>query len=77
MLDGNTEDRMTERSAYLVLQVPFFRWAVAINERPDLPAMAFYRKVSAMAFRDECAANFPDRSVVLLRRSLRGLEIEK
>ena len=58
----------------LVEQLPFWRWAVAIAERPDLPAVAFYRKASACSFASEVKRCFPDRTVQLLRRRLVGVE---
>jgi hypothetical protein len=63
-----------DRDAYAVLALPFWRWAVAMDERPDLPAIPFYRKASALVFRDECRERFPERRVVLLRKRFSGVE---
>lgn len=66
-----------ERTEYSVLTFPFWRWAVAIDERPDLPAIAFYRRAAAEAFRDEATRSVPDRTIVLLRRTWRGVKVVK
>jgi hypothetical protein len=64
---------MPERTAYAVAGLkPFWRWAVAMDERPDLPAIPYYRKADALAFYDDSALCFPERTTVLLRRRLRA-----
>lgn len=63
------------RVAYAVVSVPFWRWAVALKERPDLPAVAFYRRASAEVFADECRNRFPARTTQLLRRVFGGVEV--
>lgn len=66
---------MTERTAYSVLALPFWRFAVAIEERPDLPAIPFYRRAAALAMLDEARERFPERTVQLLRRTWGGIEV--
>jgi hypothetical protein len=57
------------RQAYIVAKVvPFWRYAVALDERPDLPAVPFFSKAAALAFVDESREQFPERTTVLLRR---------
>jgi hypothetical protein len=58
-----------ERAAFSVASfLPFWRWAVALEERPDLPAVPFYRKASALAFADESVDRFPQRTTIVLKR---------
>ena len=65
-------------SGVLVLSaLPFWRWAVAIEERPDLPALPFYRRISALTFADIVRDEFPERSVLLLHRTIRGVEVTR
>lgn len=67
---------MSERTAYTVAGIrPFWRWAVALNHRPDLPAIPYYRKADALAFFDESRAAFPESTTVLLRRRRRTVEV--
>lgn len=57
------------RTAYNVAAInPFWRYAVALDHRPDLPAVPYWSKARALAFYDESRAAFPDRTTVLLRR---------
>ncbi len=65
---------MSDRAAYSVLALPFWRFAVTIEERPDLPAIPFYRKASALLFVDEVRERCPERTVTLLRRTWSGVE---
>lgn len=73
-MDEQTKPVTITRGAYSVAGVlPFWRYAVAIKERPDLPAIPFYRRASALLFRDEVRERFPKRTVALLKRTPRGL----
>lgn len=62
------------RTAYRVAAInPCWRWAVALGERPDLPAVPFFRKAKALAFCEESRARLPKRTAVLLRRRWRSV----
>lgn len=67
---------MSERTAYQIAGMkPFWRWAVAPSERPEIPGIPYYRKASALAFYDEVRAELPSPEFappVLLRRRSRG-----
>jgi hypothetical protein len=57
------------RNAYYVAAFnPFWRYAVALEGRPDLPAIPFFRKANALAFYDESVAELPWAKTVLLQR---------
>lgn len=60
------------RTAYSVAFLPFWRFAVAIDERPDLPAIPFYRLAAAEVFHDDLRERFPERTITILRRTFRG-----
>lgn len=61
-------DESSERHAYAVASLkPFWRWAVALDHRPDLPAIPYYRRADAELFADEYEAAF-ERKATLLRR---------
>lgn len=70
---------MSERTAYRVAAIkPFWRWAVAPSERPDIPGIPFYRKAAALAFYDKVRAELPSPpfgAPVLLRRRWRRVEV--
>lgn len=59
-----------DRRAYNVAAFkPFWRWAVALDHRPDLPAIPYYRRAGAEAFMDSYQTWLPDSPPpVLLRR---------
>lgn len=60
---------MPERTAYSIAVLhPFWRYAVAIDERPDLPAIAFFQKADATKFHAQFCESHPAQTVVLLRR---------
>lgn len=60
---------MTGWNAYSVVTInPFWRYAVAMDERPDLPAISFFSRSAAMVFYDELRSEFPQRTAVLRRR---------
>jgi hypothetical protein len=65
------------RHGYLIASMkPFWRWAVAPQNRPDIPGIPFYRKAGALAFYDSVRADLPDSPPVLLRRRWgRGVEV--
>lgn len=57
------------RQAFTVASVkPFWRWAVCLEHRPDLPAIPYYRRADAEAFADSSRAEFPDKTTLILRR---------
>lgn len=65
------------KQAYSVAAIkPFWRWAVTLEERPDIPAVPFYTKAAALVLADESAARFPERTTVLLRRVFLAGEVE-
>lgn len=68
---GTAEDRESYSVAYL----PFWRWAVCVAERPDLAAIPFYRKASAMRFAHEASLGLPGRTIEVLKRLLRGVHV--
>lgn len=61
------------RNAYLVAGFnPFWRYAVCLDNRPDLPAIPFTRKASALAFFDRSSLSLPQARTVLLKRKWFG-----
>ena len=67
---------MSERRAYTVARIkPFWRWAVALDHRPDLAAIPYYRLADALAFADSYEAAFPERRATILRRHRRKVEV--
>lgn len=60
---------LTERQGYRVAAFnPFWRYAVALDDRPDLAAIPHFTKASALACLDEVRAELPWAKHVLLRR---------
>lgn len=67
---------MSDRTAFKVARFnPFWRYATACLERPDIAAIPYWSKASAMAFADEANAAFPHHTAVVLRRRWRHVEI--
>lgn len=68
---------MTERRAYTVASInPFWRWAVALDHRPDLPAIPYARRAAAEAFADEYEIAFERKATLLRRRWFpRGVDV--
>jgi len=65
-----------DRAAYSIADIlPFWRWAVVIAERPDLPGIPFYREASARVLIDELRDRFPERTIQLLHRCFGGVEV--
>jgi hypothetical protein len=61
---------MTDRTSFLVASFkPFWRYAVCLEHRADLPAISYYRRADAEAFADESRQAFPDRTTLILKRS--------
>jgi hypothetical protein len=59
----------TERTAFSVASFkPFWRWAVCLEHRPELPAIPYYRRAEADVFADTYRADFPGRSPLILKR---------
>jgi hypothetical protein len=59
------------RSAYSVASFkPFWRYAVALDGRPDLPGIPYYSKAGALAFFEESVSELPWERTVLLRKRL-------
>jgi hypothetical protein len=69
---------VSNRHAYSVAAInPLWRYAVALDERPDLPAIPYWSKAAALTFFDESHSAFPERTTVLLRRrGWRKLDVE-
>lgn len=64
-----------ECAAYLIPPIPFWRFAVAIKEWPDMAARPFYRRAAAFAWADEVRDLVPHLTVVVLRRTIGGVEV--
>lgn len=61
---------MSERHGFAVATFkPFWRWAVCLEHRPELPAIPYYRRAGADLFADEYRASFPDREPLILKRT--------
>jgi hypothetical protein len=64
------------RNAYAVAAFnPFWRYAVALDDRPDLPAVPFFSKAAALAFFDASCADLDWARTVLLKRRFRSVEV--
>jgi hypothetical protein len=69
-------DAGTGRAGYYVAALkPFWRYAVALDDRPDLPAIPYYRKAAALAFYDESRADLPWADTVLLKKRFRTVTV--
>lgn len=67
----------SQRQGFLVATFnPFWRYAVALEHRPDLPAIPFFSKAAALACRDQMCTELPGRlHLVLRRRFWRRVEV--
>ena len=64
---------MSDRTGFRVAAYnPFWRYAVALWDRPDLAAIPFTRKSAALCCLDQMCAELPSSRPVLLRRLLLG-----
>lgn len=60
----------TSRSGLKVAALkPFWRWAVCLEHRPDIPAIPYYRRAAADAFAAESRAAFPTATTLVLKRT--------
>ena len=67
---------MIERRAYAVASFnPFWRWAVALDHRPDLAAIPFFLKADALAFAGDYEAQFEREATILRRRWFRRVDV--
>jgi hypothetical protein len=47
---------------------PFWRYAVALDHRPDLPAIPYWSRAAADVFAADYERQFPGRKATILRR---------